>query len=51
MGIEQKVIGVIAEWLQYYDELPDEESSAPVIQSWDFAPNDGNLNDFSVCTE
>ena len=35
---------------RYYDELPRDVLSAPIIQSWDVASKDGELNDWSVCT-
>jgi predicted phage terminase large subunit-like protein len=38
------------EWFRYYDELPRDVLSAPIIQSWDVASKDGELNDWSVCT-
>ena len=38
------------EWLRYYDELPDSEYPAQIIQSWDTAVKNGAQNDYSVCS-
>ena len=37
-------------WLRYYDQAPDRNRRAKVIQSWDTAAKDGAQNDYSVCT-
>jgi predicted phage terminase large subunit-like protein len=36
-------------WIQRYDQLPTRTSNSKVIQSWDTASKDGELNDYSVC--
>ena len=36
-------------WIQRYDQLPTLTSNSKVIQSWDTASKDGELNDYSVC--
>ena len=36
-------------WIQRYDQLPTRTSNSNVIQSWDTASKDGELNDYSVC--
>jgi len=38
------------EWLRWYAEAPEREEFDAVVQSWDTAGVDGELNDFSVCT-
>ena len=38
------------QWVRYYDRLPDRTEFSLVIQSWDTAYKDGELNDWSVCT-
>jgi predicted phage terminase large subunit-like protein len=37
-------------WLQRYDQLPNVDPSAVVIQSWDPATKGGDRSDYSVCT-
>ena len=37
-------------WVRYYDALPLRNSSSIILQSWDCASKDGDLNDWSVCT-
>jgi predicted phage terminase large subunit-like protein len=37
-------------WLYFYDQLPKENNSTRIIQSWDTAAKDGIRNDYSVCT-
>jgi predicted phage terminase large subunit-like protein len=36
-------------WIQRYDQLPTRTSNSKIIQSWDTASKDGELNDYSVC--
>jgi predicted phage terminase large subunit-like protein len=38
------------DWLQYYDQAPERDYAAAVIQSWDTAAKDGPNNSWSVCT-
>lgn len=38
------------EWLQFYDELPEQNQFSEVIQSWDTAVKSDSMHDFSVCT-
>jgi predicted phage terminase large subunit-like protein len=37
-------------WFRLYDERPRRTGSDMIIQSWDTASRDGELNDYSVCT-
>ena len=37
-------------WLRYYDQAPERDYKAKIIQSWDTAAKDGAQNDWSVCT-
>ena len=37
-------------WVHYYDVLPLRNSSSVVVQSWDCASKQSDLNDWSVCT-
>ncbi len=37
-------------WLRFYHQLPKEDRSTRIIQSWDTAAKDGIRNDYSVCT-
>jgi len=36
-------------WIQRYDQLPSRTSNSKILQSWDTASKDGDLNDYSVC--
>jgi predicted phage terminase large subunit-like protein len=36
-------------WIQRYDQLPTRTSNSKIVQSWDTASKDGELNDYSVC--
>jgi predicted phage terminase large subunit-like protein len=38
------------DWVQRYEQLPARDSSFCVLQSWDSAAKEGELNDYSVCT-
>lgn len=38
---------ILAKWLQYYSSLP---VFSRIVQSWDVAVKDNDLNSFSVCT-
>ena len=38
------------EWVRRYDQLPERQSSADIIQSWDTACKEGGQNDYSVCS-
>ena len=38
------------EWVRHYDQLPERQSSADIIQSWDTACKEGGQNDYSVCS-
>jgi predicted phage terminase large subunit-like protein len=37
------------EWIQRYDQLPARTSNSKIIQSWDTASKEGELNDYSAC--
>lgn len=37
-------------WVHYYDVLPLQNSSSVIVQSWDCASKQSDLNDWSVCT-
>ena len=37
------------EWIHRYDQLPARTSSSQIIQSWDTASKEGELNDYSAC--
>jgi predicted phage terminase large subunit-like protein len=36
-------------WIHRYDQLPARTSSSQIIQSWDTASKEGELNDYSAC--
>jgi predicted phage terminase large subunit-like protein len=36
-------------WIRRYDQLPARTSSSKIIQSWDTASKEGELNDYSAC--
>jgi predicted phage terminase large subunit-like protein len=36
-------------WIHRYDQLPARTSSSQIIQSWDTAAKEGELNDYSAC--
>jgi predicted phage terminase large subunit-like protein len=36
-------------WIRRYDQLPARTANDKLIQSWDTASKDGELNDYSVC--
>ena len=36
-------------WIRRYDQLPPRTYNSKIIQSWDTASKDGELNDYSVC--
>jgi predicted phage terminase large subunit-like protein len=38
------------DWVRRYEQLPARHSSHTVLQSWDTAAKEGELNDYSVCT-
>ena len=41
---------LLAEWFQYFTELPERDETSYVLQSWDTASKQGLLNSYSVCT-
>ena len=36
-------------WIRRYDQLPTRTANSKIIQSWDTALKDGELNDYSAC--
>jgi predicted phage terminase large subunit-like protein len=38
-----------SEWIQFYDVLPERDSSSIIFQSWDTAAKQGLLNSYSCC--
>ena len=38
------------DWFRSYDHLPQQNSVARIVQSWDIAMMTGSANDYSVCT-
>jgi phage terminase large subunit-like protein len=36
-------------WIRRYAELPNRTSSSIMLQSWDTASKEGELNDYSAC--
>ena len=41
---------LLAEWFQYYTDLPERDETSFVLESWDTASKQGLLNSYSVCT-
>ena len=38
------------QWVRRYDDLPMRTSSSIILQSWDTALKEDELNDYSACT-